>query len=214
MKEPECIPEKCYRRTMKMNTLEKLLVNNPLRSGMVRTMFRALLRDAGDLHGKTVLEIGCGQGVGTEILLRETGAGRIIALDYDFAQVARAQRRHGRRGTNGPLLFQADGERLPFADAQFDAVAEFAIFHHIPDWQSALCEVARVLKPGGLFLYEEFLRDFVGHPLTRLFLVHPESGIFSAESFYEGLGDAGLAPRPGQRRIGQWWLSGTAERRQ
>jgi len=197
---------------MKMNYLEKLLVNNPVRSTMLRMLTYRLFRNLGDLHGKRVLEIGCGQGAGTESLLRAPGAERIVAFDYDPEQVRRARMRHLRRGTKAALLFQADGERLPFADAQFDVVVEFAILHHMHDWRQALREVARVLKPGGLFVYEEFLRDFVAHPLTRLFLDHPESGIFTAESFYEGLGDAGLVRRPGQRRVRQWWLTGTAER--
>ncbi len=197
---------------MKMNTLEKLMVNNPIRSGMLQVLTHRLFRNIGDLRGRRVLEIGCGQGAGTESLLHASGAERVFAFDYDPDQVRRARKRLRRRHSNEFTLFLADGERLPFPDNQFDAVVEFAILHHMHDWRQTLREVARVLKPGGLFAYEEFLRDFVGHPLTRIFLIHPESGIFTAESFYEGMDDAGLVRRPKQRRVRQWWLTGTAER--
>jgi ubiquinone/menaquinone biosynthesis C-methylase UbiE len=44
----------------------------------------------------------------------------------------------------------ADGERLPFADAAFDAVVSFGVLHHTPDTRRAISEIRRVVKPGGL----------------------------------------------------------------
>ncbi|MBM3289055.1 MAG: class I SAM-dependent methyltransferase [Candidatus Hydrogenedentes bacterium] len=198
---------------MNMNALEKLMVNNPLRTRMLRQMATSLLRGAGaSLAGTSVLEIGCGQGAGTEIALRHCGADRIVAFDYDGAQLARAHARHRARGERRAVLFQGDAARLPFADAQFDAVIEFAILHHVPEWPLALAEIARVLRPGGLFLYEEYLRGFTANPVTKLFLVHPEEGMFTAEMFYSRMDAVGFARDPRQYRWGPFRLAGTARR--
>ena len=58
---------------------------------------------------------------------------------------------------------QGDITSLPLADATMDAVADFGIIHHVPDWRAAIAEVARVLAPGGQFLFEEV----TSHALAR-----------------------------------------------
>ncbi|NUM52460.1 MAG: class I SAM-dependent methyltransferase [Candidatus Hydrogenedentes bacterium] len=198
---------------MKMNSLEKLMVNNPLRTLMLRKLATSLLRRADTtLAGKSVLEIGCGQGADTDLLLRHCGADRVVAFDYDPAQLARARVRHCSSNERRAVLFQGDAARLPFGDAQFDVVVEFAILHHVPEWPLALREIARVLKPDGLFLYEEYLRGFTANPVVKVFLVHPKDGMFTAETFYAEMDRAGLARDPRQLRWGQWRLAGTARR--
>lgn len=198
---------------MQMNSLEKLLINNPARTRMLRRLAAALLRRAGtSLANKAVLEIGCGRGAGTELLLRHCGADRVNAFDFDSAQLAGARKRHRANGERRVMLFQGDAARLPFANAQFDVVVEFAILHHVPEWPLALKEIARVLKPGGAFLYEEYLRGFTAHPAVKLFLVHPEEGMFTAEEFYAEMDAAGLNRDPRQLRWKEWRLAGTAKR--
>ena len=198
---------------MKMNAIEKMLVNNPVRSLMLRAMAHTLLRRAGtSLANKTVLEIGCGQGAGTALLRDQCGAARVVAFDYDTTQVARAKRRHAAANESNAALFVGDVARLPFPDSHFDAVVEFAILHHVPEWRMGLREIARVLKPGGVLLYEEYLRGFTGNPVAKLFLLHPEEGMFTSEMFYRELASAGLSRSAAQPRLGQWWLAGLAVR--
>lgn len=194
-----------------MNSLEKLLINNPARTMMLRRLAAALLRRAGtSLPNKAVLEIGCGRGAGTELLLRHCGADRVHAFDFDPAQLAGARKRHRANGEHRAMLFQGDAARLPFDDARFDVVVEFAILHHVPEWPLALREIARVLRPGGVFLYEEYLRGFTAHPAVKLFLVHPEEGMFTAEEFYSKMDVAGLKRDPHQLLWSPWRLAGTA----
>ena|SRR6516225_3037515 len=50
----------------------------------------------------------------------------------------------------------ADGSKLPFDDNEFDFVATHMVTHHIPDWQNALHQMLRVLKPNGHLLYKDF----------------------------------------------------------
>src|SRR5690606_35707552 len=51
-----------------------------------------------------------------------------------------------------------DSKRLPYADGLFDAVMSNSIVHHIPEPGAALAEMARVLRPGGLFFVRDLLR--------------------------------------------------------
>ncbi|MBX7258909.1 MAG: class I SAM-dependent methyltransferase [Candidatus Hydrogenedentes bacterium] len=198
---------------MKMNSLERLLVNNPVRTWMLRQLALDLLaRHAVSLSGKRVLEIGCGQGSGTELLLRDCGADKVFAFDYDPRQLNRAKQRHRAHGIGGTCLFVGDGERLPFANEQFDVIVEFAILHHMPGWRLAVSEIARVLRPGGILVYEEYLERFVANPVVLRLLDHPREGWFKAEAFYDALTGAGLRPMPPQRHLGNYWLAGTAER--
>ncbi len=84
----------------------------------------------------------------------------------------------------------ADATALPFPDASFDAVVSCLMLHHIIDWEAAVTEVARVLRPGGTFVGYDLVRT----PLARLFhrldgsphrLVVPDD--FAAECARTGL---------------------------
>ena len=77
--------------------------------------------------------------------LRQLGAGR-PAVDHDALRA---------RGVGEDAFLVA----IHAADDTYDAVFDFGIIHHIPRWREALDEVARVLKPGGRFFFEEVLRD-------------------------------------------------------
>jgi len=56
-------------------------------------------------------------------------------------------------GSHRLTLVNASATDLPFADNSFDVVLTVHVLHLIPDWQQALAEIRRVLKPGGLYLY-------------------------------------------------------------
>ena len=64
-----------------------------------------------------------------------------------------------------PLYARAPAERLPFADATFSAVLSTDFLEHVPDMRAVVREAARVLAPGGLFLYDTINRTW----LTLLF---------------------------------------------
>ena len=179
---------------MLLNPVEYLMMNNPLREAIQRR-FEAprLLRMGGPMHGGAALEIGCGRGVGTEIVFDVFGADTVDAFDLDPRMVALAGERLRPRGARA-RLWVGDAEAIPAPDARYDAVFDFGIVHHVPDWRRALAEVHRVLRPGGTFYAEEVLAAFVLSPLARLFLHHPLEDRFDADGFVDGLRGAGFEP--------------------
>ncbi len=106
-----------------------------------------------ELKGKTVLEVGCGHGGGASYVARYLGPRRMTGLDLNPAGIAFARVRHKVEGLD---FMEGDAEALPFADDSFDAVLNVESSHCYPDFPRFLSEVARVLKPGGYFLYADF----------------------------------------------------------
>jgi ubiquinone/menaquinone biosynthesis C-methylase UbiE len=166
--------------SVKLNRLEKLAMNNPIRAAIQRWYEAPLLeRLGGRVAGLEVLEIGCGQGVGTEQILNRFGARRVHAVDLDEGMVARARRRLSRIPPERVRVEIADVTALPFPDRAFDAVFDFAILHHVPDWQAGIAEVRRVLRPGGRFFFEEVTRHALSRWSYRLLTDHPTENRFT-----------------------------------
>ena len=105
-----------------------------------------------DLHDKDVLEVGCGHGGGASYLTRTLGPASYTGLDLNPAGIAFCQERHRVRGLQ---FVRGDAENLPFPDNSFDAVLNIESSHLYPDFPRFLDEVARVLRPGGHFLYAD-----------------------------------------------------------
>src|SRR5579863_434952 len=111
---------------MKLNAAEQLLVNNGARSLLQRFYEAPLLRNlGGPVAGCCVLEVGCGQGVGIELLVRQFQAARVYGIDLDPRQIERARKRLAGKYTRCVMLKVGSVEQLPFMDASFDAVFDF-----------------------------------------------------------------------------------------
>ena len=196
---------------MLLNRVEYALMNNPVRAALQRHVeARRLLALGGRMQGGTALELGCGRGVGAGLILDLFGARAVHAFDLDPRMVALARRRH--RDRPAVRLWAGDAAAIPVADDTYDAVFDFGILHHVPDWRAALREVRRVLKPSGRFYAEEVLRAFILHPVVRRTLRHPEVDRFDEHEFQAGMRAAGLAPLAVQT-IGRGFAWFVAERR-
>ncbi|MDZ7734152.1 MAG: excinuclease ABC subunit UvrC [Acidimicrobiia bacterium] len=101
-----------------------------------------------------VVDVGTGEGQ----LARALAARRVrvVGVDPTGAQVTEARRRGG-----GPLYGRAAAAALPFADGSFDAAVACLVFEHIHEVDEAVAEVARVLEPGGRFVF------LSNHPLLQ-----------------------------------------------
>lgn len=156
-----------------------------------------------DWQRKAVLDLGCAGGFMAEALT-EKGA-NVTGIDPAEQAIEAARSRavsvgHAIRYDVGV------GEDLPYADAAFDAVVCVDVLEHVSDLDRVLAEVARVLKPGGLFLYDTINRNplslfaaiTVAEDLLRLLPkgTHDPALFIKPSELRQVLARAGLASGP------------------
>lgn len=95
--------------------------------------------------GREVLEAGCGEGYGADLIAGV--ARRVIGLDYDEATVAHVRSRYPR-----VEIHHGNLAALPLSDASVDVVVNFQVIEHLWDQPQFVGECLRVLRPGGLLL--------------------------------------------------------------
>ncbi len=142
-----------------------------------QTIVREYLEPAGDLRGKSVLDIGCGLG-GKTIAYGEAGAKEIFGADLSIDHVRASQRFAGAvRRPFGWGFFVADAARLPSVEGTFDTVIANDAMEHFSGPERALREMIRVTRPGGaiwLFFTPHFsplgshLYDYIHTPWCHL----------------------------------------------
>ena len=106
-----------------------------------------------DLSGKQVLEVSCGHGGGASYVVRTLRPASYTGLDLNADAIAFCRKRYDLPGLD---FVHGDAQSLPFADEHFDVVINVEASHGYPDFPRFLAEVARVLRPGGRFLYADF----------------------------------------------------------
>jgi SAM-dependent methyltransferase len=136
------------------------------------------VRLLGDVVGRRVLEVGCGSAPCARYLARQ-GAD-VIAFDVSAGMLAHARAAAGRTGTAVPLV-QADVCELPFRDRSFDlAFSAFGGIPFVADSAGAVREVARVLRPGGRWVFS------VTHPMRWAFPDDPgPAGLTAIQSYFD-----------------------------
>jgi arsenite methyltransferase len=101
--------------------------------------------------GERVLEQGCGGGFYTYEVARFVGSqGRVAGIDISADQIAAAQSRC--RDLPWVECRNTNANDLPYGDGEFDAVFGVQVLEYIQDFEKALCEAHRVLRPGGRFI--------------------------------------------------------------
>ncbi len=125
------------------NTFDKYGSTNPV----VRRLMAGFERSLDELFElaapRSVLDIGCGEGVLTLKWAQRLGSGRVVGIDLQDAKLE-AQWQTRRREN---LEFRAlPAERLPFDDDEFDLVAAIEALEHIPQAETTVAEMARVAR--------------------------------------------------------------------
>lgn len=116
------------------------------------TIRRSVVLEALNLRsGEQVLEQGCGGGHYTYEIARFVGSrGRVAAVDISADQIAAARDRC--REMDWVEYQITDASQLPYRNGEFDAVLGVQVLEYIQDFEKALCEAHRVLRPGGRFV--------------------------------------------------------------
>jgi ubiquinone/menaquinone biosynthesis C-methylase UbiE len=177
---------------VKLNLIEKLYINSPAHTVSQVRNVRFLQKLHSLPPGSRVVEIGCGRGVGMQLIVRSFQPASAAALDIDPRMIRLTQRRL-RRFPGGAVTAQlADVHALPYPDGSLDAVFDFGTLHHLEDWRRGLSEIARTLKKGGHFYVEEYFPALYANAFFGRLLAHPTEDRFQAAEFREALSEGHL----------------------
>lgn len=119
-----------------------------------------------DQLGVDILEIGTGSGAVARRLMTANPGLTITAADVDPHMVSVARRRLRRFPSSS--VIHADATHLPFNDESFDSVLSCLMLHHVVDWEQAVSEIARVLRPGGRFIGFDLIRTRLTSLIHRM----------------------------------------------
>ncbi|MEI8027440.1 MAG: bifunctional 2-polyprenyl-6-hydroxyphenol methylase/3-demethylubiquinol 3-O-methyltransferase UbiG [Pseudomonadota bacterium] len=105
-----------------------------------------------------ILDVGCGAGFLANPLASE--GFQVTGIDMSDDSLSVARRFDSTKSVN---YLQADAYSLPFADQTFDVVTAMDFLEHVEDPSSIIREFSRVLKPGGVFIFHTFNRNFLAY---------------------------------------------------
>jgi SAM-dependent methyltransferase len=132
----------------------------------------------GDVQGRRILEVGCGSAPCARYLAARGAA--VVAFDLSAGMLGFARAAADRTGPAVHLV-QADVCEMPFADGSFDvAFAAFGAIPFVADSAMAMRQVARVLRPGGLWVFA------ATHPMRWAFPDDPgPAGLTAIQSYFD-----------------------------
>jgi len=145
------------------------LLNTVLSFGADARWRRRAARAASTPLDGRALDVACGSGKLTRELHRLAAKGLVVGLDFSGRML-----RVAATGAPGPSYVRGDGLRLPFANETFDAATVAFGLRNFADPEQGLCEMLRVLRPGGRAVVLEFVRPRRGPvgAAYRAYLVH------------------------------------------
>ncbi len=132
----------------------------------------------GPVAGRRILEVGCGAASGARWLV--TQGAEVVAVDLSAGMLRHATAAGDASGVR-PMLVQADAMALPLRDSTFDiAFTAFGAVPFVDDSAAVNCEVFRVLRPGGRWVFS------TTHPMRWIFPDDPgESGLIAVQSYFD-----------------------------
>lgn len=141
---------------------EKIKKDQPIseseRTESQKNLYRHLAKKIGISNKDQVLEVACGLGFGSSLILSEFSPKEIKAIDISKAQIERAKRLNQKPSNNGTKLdFQiGEAEKIPFEDQSFEKVFSIEAAQHFISVELFIKESYRVLKPKGKFAVTTF----------------------------------------------------------
>lgn len=136
---------------LQWNKFSKTQLDSYTKTTISEKRLARLIGNLETLKDKVVLEIGCGSGRFTEVLLKY-GA-KVVSVDMSIAVIANKK--------NFPIsdrhfIIQADMNKLPFKDNVFDLIVCIGVLQHTPDTFESINNSQRVLKPGGTYVIDHY----------------------------------------------------------
>lgn len=113
------------------------------------------LIDFNGYRGKRVLEVGCG--AGTDLVRFAKGGAVVTGVDLASSAIDLARTNFQQQGLSADLR-EADGEQLPFADGTFECVYAHGVVQYTANDRALVNECRRVLKPGGVAVFQVYNR--------------------------------------------------------
>ncbi len=127
-------------------------------------MVHQILRGVKLRRESLVLDVGCGTGSNT-ILFAETSQARVIGIDFSFGMLEKASEK-----TNQLPLVQAPADALPFSRDVFQLVFMTEVIHHLPDPDSSIEDIFRVLESdGSICVVTQAHKQIDGRMTSRFF---------------------------------------------
>lgn len=192
------------------------VMNDLMSAGLHRVWKRFAVSVSGVREGQRVLDVAGGSADLSRLFLQKVGSsGQVVLTDINNAMLRVGRDRLLDDGYPTPVT-QCDAERLPFPDNYFDCVSIAFGLRNVTHKDRALCEMQRVLKPGGRLIVLEFSK--VAKPLEKIydaysFKLLPRIGQIVAKDAdsYRYLAES-IRMHPGQEALKQMMLEAGLER--
>jgi ubiquinone/menaquinone biosynthesis C-methylase UbiE len=146
-----------------------------------------------------VLEVGSGRGGGASFVARYHRPAKIIGADFSPQAVELCRKRHA--SVPNLSFVVGDAEHLPFPDASFDAVLNVESSHCYGHIEKFFAEAARMLRPGGYFLYADFRPDEEGPAWSKALAAQRNWELTGFEDITGAVADALQADDARKRKL-------------
>ena len=164
---------------LQWNKFSKTQLDSYTKTQISEKRLQRLIGDLNQLKDKVVLEIGCGSGRFTEVLLKHDAI--VVSVDMSIAVIANKKNfpiseRH--------LIIQADMNKLPFKDEVFDYIICIGVLQHTPDSFESINNSQRVLKKGGTYVLDHYTHTLSYYTKTT-FLFRKAISYYNKDKKYQ-----------------------------
>lgn len=148
---------------MKIGKIEKIFMLHQRHAKHGIEQVERLLQYVNLKENQNYLEVGCGNGHICKHLARKYNL-NVTGTDVDPEMIQFAKKNIG--DMPNIRLLEMDATKMPFEDKEFDIILSFGVMHHIGNWEKALEEISRVLKPQGFLIFGDLAYSRF---ITRIF---------------------------------------------